>query len=111
MAQAPKTKIVAAFGKRVWVSPKVDVPPKVDKGTRDATLEFASELTVKDSSPAPRFDSSAAPRLDRRLVVRVALGVVAIALITAGVYWKDRWQVPAAAAGGSLRIGVRRVAR
>ena len=103
MLQAPKTKIVAAFGKRTWVSPKVDnwVSPHVDKGTRDATLEFASELTLKDSSA----DSSPAPRSDRRLVAGIALGVVAIALlITAGVYWKDRWQVPAAAAGGSLRI-------
>jgi hypothetical protein len=90
VTQAPKTKTVAAFGKRVWVS------PKGDKGTRDATLEFASELTPKDSSAAPRFD--------RRLLAGAALGVVAIALITAGVYWKDRWQVPAAAAGGSLRI-------
>jgi PEGA domain len=65
-------------------------------------LEFASELTLKDSSASPRFERPA-PRFDRRLVA-VALGVVAIALITAGVYWKDRWQVPAAAAGGSLRI-------
>ena len=105
MTQAPKTKIVAAFGKRVWVSPKVDVPPKPDKGTRDATLEFASELTVKESSSGLTLeDSNAAPRFDRRFVAGIALGVVAIALITAGVYWKDRWQVPAAAAGGSLRI-------
>jgi hypothetical protein len=29
---------------------------------------------------------------------------VTIALVTAGVYWKDRWQLPAAASGGSLRI-------
>ena len=76
-----------------------------DKGTRDATLEFASELTLKDSSSEPTLkDPNAAPRFDRRFVAGIALGVVAIALITAGVYWKDRWQVPAAAAGGSLRI-------
>ena len=105
MTQAPKTKIVAAFGKRVWISPKVDVPPKVDKGTRDATSEFASELTLNDSSSELTLkDSNAAPRVDRRFVAGIALGVVAIALITAGVYWKDRWQVPADAAGGSLRI-------
>jgi len=68
-------------------------------------MEFASELTPEDSSSEPTGkDSSAGPRFDRRLVAGVALGVVAIALITAGVYWKDRWQVPAAAAGGSLRI-------
>jgi hypothetical protein len=77
-------------------------------------LEFASELIHKDSSSELTLrdssseltlkDSSAAPRFNRRLVAGVALGVVAIALITAGVYWKDRWQVPAAAAGGSLRI-------
>jgi hypothetical protein len=80
-------------------------------------LEFASELTHKDSGDAPGFTGAApgfastapgfastAPRFDRRLVAGVALGVVAIAFITAGVYWKDRWQVPAAAAEGSLRI-------
>jgi hypothetical protein len=91
----PRTKIVASFGKRVWIS------PKVDKETRDATLEFASEVPLKDSSVAPSAD----PRFDRRrLVAGVALGLVAIALLTAAVYWKDRWQPPAAAAGGSLRI-------
>ncbi len=63
-------------------------------------MEFASEGPLKDSSAAPSAD----PRFDRRLVAGVALGLVAIALLTAAVYWKDRWQPPAAAAGGSLRI-------
>jgi PEGA domain-containing protein len=109
---APKTKIVAAFGKRSSqtvdrvspavdpVSPAVDrVSPAVDMGTPDSTLEFASEKTLKRSDTAPR-----APRFDRRQIAGAALGLIALVLITAGVYWKDRWQLPAAAAGGSLRI-------
>ena len=87
---APKTKIVAAFRKR---------PSNVvDIGTTDATFEFAAETP---DTPVSRT----AVRTDRgRLVAGSSLVVVVIALITAGVYWKDRWQLPAAAAGGSLRI-------
>lgn len=89
MASVPKTKtkIVAAFGKR---------PP----AREDATLEFASELAAKKNPvPAPTFN------LDRRrIVVGAILAGVAIAVVTAGVYWKDRWQASAAPAGGSLRI-------
>jgi hypothetical protein len=61
--------------------------------------EFAAEtaVSVKDPGSAPTFDR-------RRLIAGASLVVVAIALITAGVYWKDRWQLPAAAAGGGLRI-------
>jgi PEGA domain len=87
----PKTKIVAAFGKRVSPVHEVSVP--------DATMEFAAETAVAVKEPG------AGPRSDRRrLFAGVSLAIVAIALITAGVYWKDRWQLPAAAAGGSLRI-------
>jgi hypothetical protein len=87
---APKTKIVAAFGKR---------PSNVvDIGTNDATFEFAAETPDgPNTNGALRSDR-------RRLFAGGSLVVVAIALITAGVYWKDRWQTPAAAAGGSLRI-------
>ena len=84
----------------------VDVSHRADKGTPDATLEFASELAgaLKDPKGALK-DAKGAPWMDRRrLMAGVSLGVFAIALITAGVYWKDRWQAPAAAAGGSLRI-------
>ena len=90
MPSAPKTKIVAAFRKR---------PSNVvDIGTTDATFEFAAETP---DTPVSRT----AVRTDRgRLVAGSSLVVVVIALITAGVYWKDRWQLPAAAAGGSLRI-------
>jgi hypothetical protein len=69
-------------------------------GKPDATLEFASETAsaLKNSNRLPHIDR-------RRLMAGVSMGVFAIALITAGVYWKDRWQSPAAAAaGGSLRI-------
>ena len=89
----PKTKIVAAFGRRV--------SPVVEISAQDPTLEFAAEtaVAVKDSAPGLKI-----PVDRQRLLKRVSIGVVAIALITAGVYWKDRWQAPAAAAGGSLRI-------
>ena len=68
-------------------------------GTGDATLEFAAETSdvLTDSYRAPGGER-------RRLIAGVSLGVLAIALITGGVYWKDRWQSPAVAAGGSLRI-------
>jgi len=89
-APVAKTKIVAAFGKRVWV------PAKAHKETRDASMEFASEL--------PREDSSSVRRFDRRHLSRVAVAAIAIGLLTAGVYWKVRWQPAATAAEGSLRI-------
>jgi hypothetical protein len=44
------------------------------------------------------------PKLDRKHVVTGSISLLVIALIAAGVYWKDRWQPAAAAAGGSLRI-------
>jgi len=91
----PKTRIVAAFGKRV-----PDVSPATD-GSADATLEFAAEsamvaVAVKDSRPVPK--------VERKHVVGILIGALVIALITAGVYWKDQWQPAAVAAGGSLRI-------
>jgi hypothetical protein len=64
----------------------------------DATLEFAAETAVATLDPKPRI------KLDRRQAGWVALGIFVTAAITAGVYWKDRWQPTAAAAGGSLRI-------
>jgi hypothetical protein len=82
----PKTKIVAAFGKRAAAD------------HADATLEFAAETAVAVKEPGVR------PALDRRWLVAGASLAAVIAFITAGVYWKDRWQLPAAAAGGSLRI-------
>lgn len=93
MPSVPKTKIVAAFGKRV--------APVHEVSALDPTLEFAAETAGggKDSEAASNL-----PVGRRKLMTGVSLVVVAIALITAGVYWKDRWQLPAAAAGGSLRI-------
>jgi hypothetical protein len=81
----PKTKIVAAFGKKVSDVGTVGGP--------DATLEFAAE----SAEPAPKVDWT-------RQYAAILIGVLVIALIAAGVYWKDRWQPAAAAAGGSLRI-------
>jgi hypothetical protein len=89
----PKTKIVAAFGKRVSGSGTEMAGP-------DATLEFAAETAVAVKDPEP-----IKVNLDRRRqIAGLVIGIGAIALITAGVYWKDRWQPPAAAAEGSLRI-------
>ena len=90
MPSVPKTKIVAAFGKR---SAAVK-----DGSPADATLEFAAESAIAAAQGAgARF------RLARRLIAAASL-IAVIAILTAGVYWKDRWQLSAAAAGGSLRI-------
>jgi hypothetical protein len=64
----------------------------------DATLEFAAESTVAVTDPpVVVYDI-------KRLVAGVLIGVVVIGLIAAGVYWKDRWPLPASASEGSLRI-------
>jgi hypothetical protein len=90
-ASLPKTKIIAAFGKRVS-------RPAPEPTTLDPTLEFAAEGTVAvNPDSRPTLDS-------RRQTATTVIGVLVIALITAGVYWKDRWQPTAAAAGGSLRV-------
>ena len=88
----PKTKIVAAFGKRV---------PGQGSASElaDATLEFAAESAVALKEPG------LAPMRDRkRLIAGGVLGVLVVGIIAAGVYWKDRWPLTAAAAEGSLRI-------
>lgn len=90
MPSVPKTKIIAAFGKR---SDATDTAIHAD-----ATLEFAAESAVAAPTRGVRFT------LDRRRLIAAALLGAVIAIITAGVYWKDRWQVSAAASGGSLRI-------
>jgi len=87
----PKTKIVAAFGKRAPARTEATVP--------DATLEFAEETAVTVKDPA----SVRTPK-SPRLAAGVLLGVAAVALVTAGVYWKDGWPLPLAAAEGSLRV-------
>ena len=92
----PKTKIVAAFGRRGPASGSA-------AGTSgpDATFEFAAETAVAARDPEPIL------KLDRhRLIAVVFLGVLAIVGLTAGVYWKDRWLPPASAAPavGGLRI-------
>ena len=91
-ASVPKTKIIAAFGKRVSSGPPADL------STRDATLEFAAETGERPKS------SGASPKFNRTHNSSLIAGIVLIALITAGVYWKDRWQPTTAATGGSLRV-------
>lgn len=88
----PKTKIVAAFGKRV---------PGQGPATElvDATHEFATESAVALKEP-----DRGSKRPSTRLIVGSVLGVLVLGLIAAGVYWKDRWPLVAGAAAGSLRI-------
>jgi hypothetical protein len=91
----PKTKIVAAFGKR-----GTEKSSSAAAGS-DATLEFATETGVATKAPPSQI------ALDRkRQLAAVVLGSFLIGALTAGVYWKDRWLPTAAAAGapGSLRI-------
>ena len=82
---------MAAFGKRV------PGPPR-ELRVRDATLEFAAETTV------PVKKSGASPKFTGKNVAALAVGVVLIALITAGVYWKHRWLPTVAATDGSLKV-------
>jgi hypothetical protein len=91
----PKTKIVAAFGKR-----GPDVSPAATAAGSDATLEFAAESATGVAVKDPRL----LPKVDHKHLIAGIIGVLVISLIGAGVYWKDRWQPAAAAAGGSLRI-------
>jgi hypothetical protein len=83
----PKTKIVAAFGRR-------GRDAAAAAGTQDATLEFAAE-TAHDQEPKGRR---------RPPVAAILLSILVVALVSAGAYWKDRWLPAAAASEGSLRI-------
>jgi hypothetical protein len=91
----PKTKIVAAFGKR-----GPDAGPATHLSGPDATLEFAAESAIGVAVK----DSTFVSKVGRKHLAAGITGVLVISLIGAGVYWKDRWQPAAAAAGGSLRI-------
>jgi hypothetical protein len=82
----PKTKIVAAFGKRVSRSEVVN----------DATLEFGAESAVAVKEPDPK-----PPMFRPTQVLALVLLVVALG---AAVYWANRLQVPAAPLNGTLRI-------
>jgi PEGA domain len=92
LSSGPKTKIIAAFGKRVSSG------PSADPSGRDATLEFAAE------TGEPAKSSGGLPKFNRTHNSALIAGIVLVALITAGVYWKDRWQPTTAATGGSLRV-------
>lgn len=87
-ASLPKTRIVAAFGKR---SSQTDV-------ANDATLEFGAEaaVAVKDPSP-PKYQTSRRP-------AQIAAATLLLAAMGAAVYWADRLKVPTAVQNGSLRI-------
>jgi hypothetical protein len=82
----PKTKIVAAFGKR----------PSHLEAVNDATLEFGAEVAVAVKEPQPK-----PPAFRRTQILAVALLLVALG---AAVYWANRLQVPAAPTNGTLRI-------
>jgi flavin-binding protein dodecin len=84
----PKTKIVAAFAKRVSAA----------RGDPDATLEFAAE------TGGPAKSHGASRTLNRKHKASLVVGIILVALITAGVYWKDRWQPTPASTAGSLIV-------
>jgi len=88
----PKTRIVAAFGKR-HSSPDA---------ANDATLEFGAESAVAVKDPDPKKDlHPKLPTFARKQILAVALLVVALG---AAVYWANRLEVPAAPQNGTLRI-------
>jgi hypothetical protein len=87
---APKTKIVAAFGKR----------PTPSDALGDATLEFGAEpaVAVRDSEPRP-------PIPPHRRTTQVVAAVLLVAAMGAAVYWADRLKVATAPTpSGSLKI-------
>lgn len=86
MPPVPKTKIVAAFGKRAN-------HPDV---ASDATLEFGAESAVAVKDPDPKR-----PTFKRTQILTVVLLALALG---AAVYWANRLQVPAAPQNGTLRI-------
>ena len=88
----PKTRIVAAFGKRA-----AQAGPSAETGGPDATLEFAAETAVATRNPELKA-------VRWREIATGAFLVLLVAASAAGTYWKDRWQSPAASSSGSLRI-------
>jgi hypothetical protein len=87
----PKTKIVAAFGKRS------EVVHIGGSNAPDATLEFAAESVVATKSPAIKINR-------KRLIAGLALALGIGGTVAAAVYLGDRVKGPAVVAGGSLRI-------
>jgi hypothetical protein len=88
----PKTKIVAAFGKRT-----AQAGSAAEVGGPDATLEFAVENAVATRHAEPK------PSHRREITAGAFLALFA-AIIAAGVYWQGRQQSLAAVPTGSLRI-------
>jgi hypothetical protein len=83
----PKTKIVAAFGKRTAHSEMAN----------DATMEFGAETAVAVKEPDPPKHAT----FSRTQILAVLLLMVALG---AAVYWANRLQVPPATSNGTLRI-------
>lgn len=88
----PKTKIVAAFGKRT-----AQASSATEVIGPDATLEFAVETAVATRRAEPK------PGHRREITAGAFLALFA-AVIAVGVYWQARQPAPAPVASGSLRI-------
>jgi PEGA domain-containing protein len=86
----PKTKIVAAFGKRT-----------AQHDMHDPTMEFGAESAVAVAVKEPDAKPPRPPRFRPAQIVGV---VVLVAALGGAVYWSNRLQVPAAPSNGTLRI-------
>jgi hypothetical protein len=88
----PKTRIVAAFGKR-----SSEVVQIGGANAPDATLEFAAESAIAAENPVVKINR-------KRWIAGIALALGIGGTIAAAVFLGDRATAPAVVAGGSLRI-------
>lgn len=88
MPPVPKTKIVAAFGKRTN-----------QHEIHDATMEFGAETAVAVKEPDAKFS-----KLPRFRPTQIAAVVLLVAALGGAVFWANRLQVPAAPSNGTLRL-------
>ena len=87
---APKTKIVASFGKRQTSADPLG----------DATLEFGAETAIAVKEPGSR-----PPLPPTRRTAQIVAATVLVAAMGAAVYWADRLKVSTApSTTGSLKI-------
>jgi len=91
VSPVPKTKIVAAFGKRTG-----------HHDTHDATMEFGAESAVAVIEPHAKPSKS--PKPPRFRPTQIAAVVLLVAALGGAVFWANRLEVPAAPSNGTLRI-------
>jgi hypothetical protein len=91
VSPVPKTKIVAAFGKRTS-----------QHDTHDATMEFGAESAVAVKEPVTKPSKSS--KTPRFRPTQIASVVLLVAALGGAVYWANRLQVPPAPSNGTLRL-------